>query len=222
MFEEKFFIRKKVNRSKLLNYGFSKETDGYIYTTELIDGQMKLFVNVLPDGSVSTQMIDVATNEEYLLYKVASSVGTYVGEVRAECESVLEDISNKCFEPNVFNGEQTSAVIEYVRNKYGNELEFLWEKFDDNAIWRRNDNKKWYALLVKISKRKLGLDSDEIVEAIIIRLDPAKMADTIDNEKYFPGWHMSKKSWYTVILDGSVPFDELCERIDESYRLAKK
>ena len=32
---------------------------------------------------------------------------------------------------------------------------------------------------------------------------------------------MNKKHWYTVILDGSVPFEEICRRIDESYGSAK-
>ena len=43
----------------------------------------------------------------------------------------------------------------------------------------------------------------------------------IDKKRYFPGWHMNKKHWYTIILDGSVSTEEICSRIDESYRLAK-
>lgn len=222
MFEDKFFTRKKVNLDKLLEYGFCEIPNGYQYTTAIMSGQLELSVFVALGGSVSTQVIDVSTGEEYLLYKVKASVGAYVGEVRAECERVLRDISEKCFESDVFHSEPTLAVIEYVREKYGDELEFLWEKFDNNAIWRRKDNQKWYGLVITISKRKLGLDSDEIVEAMDLRLKPELMAKTIDNEKYFPGWHMNKKSWYTVILDGSIPTDEICRRIDESYGLAKK
>ncbi|MGN1104647.1 MAG: MmcQ/YjbR family DNA-binding protein, partial [Candidatus Coproplasma sp.] len=41
-------------------------------------------------------------------------------------------------------------------------------------------------------------------------------------ENYYPGWHMNKKSWYTLVLDGSVSDDEITERIKESYALAKK
>ena len=33
---------------------------------------------------------------------------------------------------------------------------------------------------------------------------------------------MNKKHWYTVVPDGALPFDELCRRVDESYRLAGK
>ena len=37
-----------------------------------------------------------------------------------------------------------------------------------------------------------------------------------------PGWHMNKKHWYTICLNGSVPICEILSRIDASYQLAKK
>ena len=222
MFEDKFFVRKKVNCEKLISYGFSKADDGYRYSTEVMNGQFLLNVFVTSGGAVTTHMVDTASDEEYTLHKIESSVGAYVGEVRSVCEDMLRDISQKCFEPDVFRSEQTHAVIAYVREKFGDELEFLWEKFTDNAIWRRRDNQKWYGLILTIPRSKLGLNSDEVVEIIDLRLKPEQMSQTVDNKKYFPGWHMSKKSWYTIILDGSVPCDEIFRRIDESYDLAFK
>ena len=37
-----------------------------------------------------------------------------------------------------------------------------------------------------------------------------------------PGYHLNKRHWNTVILDGSVPADEVAEMIDRSYRLVVK
>ena len=222
MFEDKFFINKKVNFEKLLSYGFLMTDDGYRYSNVVMNGQFQLNVFVTNGGAVSTQMIDTASDEEYTLHKIESSVGAYVGEVRAVCEDVLRDISQECFEPDVFHSNQTHAVIKYVREKYGDELEFLWKKFSDNAMWRRKDTQKWYGLILTIPRSKLGLNSDEIVEIVVMRLKPEQMAQTVDNKKYFPGWHMSKKSWYTIILDDSVPSEEIFRRIDESYGLAHK
>ena len=34
-----------------------------------------------------------------------------------------------------------------------------------------------------------------------------------------PGYHMSKKHWNTVLIDGSIPDKLLCQWIDESYQL---
>lgn len=222
MFEDKFFVNKKVNCEKLISYGFCETADGFRYSTEVMDGQFLLNVFITSGGAVTTQMIDTVSEDEYTLHKIESSVGAYVGEVRSVCEDVLGDISQKCFEPDVYHSEQTHAVINYVRERFGDELEFLWKKFDDNAIWRRKDTQKWYGLVLTIPRSKLGLNSDEVVEIIVLRIKPEQMAETVDNKKYFPGWHMSKKSWYTIILDGSVPSEEIFRRIDESYDLARK
>lgn len=34
-----------------------------------------------------------------------------------------------------------------------------------------------------------------------------------------PGYHLNKRHWNTVMLDGAIPTDEVCEMIDNSYDL---
>ena len=145
-----------------------------------------------------------------------------MGSVRSACGQVLTDIAEQCFDPDVFRSQQTMDVIRYVEERFGETLEFLWKKFPDNAVWRRGDTGKWYGAILTVSQRKLGLDAGEAAEIIDLRLPPEEMADTIDHRRYFPGWHMNKKHWYTMLLDGSVPTEEICRRIDESRRLAVK
>ena len=98
----------------------------------------------------------------------------------------------------------------------------MWEKFDDNAIWRRTDNAKWYGAILTVSKSKLGLPSDEIVEILDLRADPDEIPKMVDGKNIFGGWHMNKKHWITVCLDGSVPPEDIFKMIDISYNLAKK
>lgn len=221
MFEEKFFLRRKANDEALLRYGFTKEENGFLYETAVMDGQFRLRVSVTPQG-VSTKMTDTAADEEYTLYKSDSSVGSFVGEVRSACESVLREIAEACFEADVFRTEQSLAAIRFIREKFGDELEFLWEKFPENAVWRRKDNRKWYGILAVVPRNKLGLDSAEKAEIMDLRFRPEDKEKTLDGQKYFPGWHMNKNRWYTLILDGSVPTEEIFCRIEESYRLAAK
>lgn len=220
MFEE-IFSRRKLNIDKLMRYGFESKENYWIYDTTIMNDTFKLHISVLENGYVDTDLIEADTNEPYTLYKTNAS-GTFVGEVRAEIEKVIRKISDECFELSVFNSEQALKVIDYVRDTYGDELEFLWTKFPDNAVWRRKDNNKWYGAILTVSKSKLGLSSNEAVEIIDLRLEQEQMTKTVDNKHYFPGWHMNKKSWYTIILDSSVPTEEICNRIDESYKLAKR
>ena len=213
------FKNRKVVFSKLENFGFVKSKTLYKYTKTLTSG-FEMTVTINKSGKVAAKITDPDTGE-YTLH-LTSSAGSFVGEVRAEYEQTLEEIAAGCFERDVFKSEQTKQLIVYVREKYGCELEFLWEKFDNNAVWRRGDTKKWFAAVLTVSRSKLGLNSDETVEIIDLRLPPEEMARTVDGKRYFGGWHMNKKHWYTMILDGSVPFEELCRRIDTSYGLAVK
>lgn len=222
MFEEVYFQRRRRNPAKLLRYGFTQAEDGYHLEKTVMDGAFRLTVSVPETGAVTTRLLDCATEEEYTLHKSAAAAGAFVGSVRSACGQVLTDIAEQCFDPDVFRSQQTMDVIRYVEERFGETLEFLWKKFPDNAVWRRGDTGKWYGAILTVSQRKLGLDAGEAAEIIDLRLPPEEMADTIDHRRYFPGWHMNKKHWYTMLLDGSVPTEEICRRIDESRRLAVK
>lgn len=216
------FKNRKLNIEKLLSFGFEKTDGGYVYRTDFVDGLMKMTVQIDKDGKIFTEVTDNASGEEYVLHRVVGAAGSFVGKVRTEYEAVLEEISAKCFDNEVFKSKQAQEVIAYVKDKYGDELEYLWQKFPDNAIVRRKDNKKWYVAILTVSRRKLGFDSDEIVEILDLRLDPDEMQTTVDNIKYFLGYHMNKKHWITICLDGTVRAEEIFARIDDSYNLADK
>ena len=217
------FNYKSPNFKKLCDFGFIRAEEEYRYVTSILDGQFEMRVIISgTNGEVKTDVIDLATGEPYSLHLVAEACGAFVGAIRAEYERVLTEISEKCFENDVFKSNVAHKIIDFVREKYGDELEYLWPKFPSNAVWRRKDNSKWYGALLTVSKRKLGLDSDEQVEIIDLRIDPTILPTIVDGKRYFPGYHMNKKSWFTMCLDGSVPFEEICEWIDKSYILAKK
>lgn len=215
MFEE-LFLRKKLNHKKALKFGFAENLR---YETEILEGMFRLRVCLTENGA-ETDLTEVETGDEYVLYKT-NAAGPFVGEVRSAVEAVLRKIAAGCYDEDLFRSAQAEGLIRYVRNTYGDELEFLWPKHPDNAIWRRRDTGKWYAALLTIPLNKLGLDSEERAAILDLRTPPEKMEDLLRTGHYYPGWHMNKKHWFTVILDGSVSAEEICRRIDESYELAK-
>ncbi len=216
------FKNKKLNMERMLSFGFTENGNRYVYSAQMAKGQLTLTVYITSDGKISTEITDNETSEEYILHNIPTACGKFVGAVKAEYENVLNDIAEKCFEPDVFKTEQAKEVINYIRDKYQDEFEFLWERFSDNAVVRRKDNGKWYGLLLIVSKKKLGLTEDENIEILDLRINPEDMESIINYKNYFPGYHMNKKHWFTICLDGSVTFNEICKRIDESYNLALK
>ena len=78
---------------------------------------------------------------------------------------------------------------------------------DDTLVFKVKD--KIFALV--------NLDGDL---SINLKCDPALAIDL--RERYSsvtPGYHMNKKHWNTVLLDGSVPDKEVFSWIDHSYGL---
>ena len=70
--------------------------------------------------------------------------------------------------------------------------------------------KKMFALVAwQADPLRISLKADPI-DAVILRRQYSAIT---------PGYHMNKKHWNTVTLDGSVPDDELMRMIDESYAL---
>lgn len=220
MFDE-ITKRKKPIAERLILYGFKIKENYYEYRTYIHNGEFELTIQIRSDGGIETELIENETHEKYFLYKT-NAVGSYVGEIRSTIEQKLSDVVDKCFETTIFKYVQTNTIIEFVRNCYGDEPEFLWKKSPDNAIWRRNDNKKWYGAILTVAGNKVGLETEKPVEIIDLRMNPADAEAILSRENYYPGWHMNKKSWYTLVLDGSVSDDEIKERIKESYALAKK
>ena len=212
---------KKMNTKRLLSYGFVKKEENYIYSEKLINGQLEMTVIITKDGKLSAEIRDTSSKELYIVHKVSGSYGGFVGKVREEYIRILNDIIENCFDNDTFKSEYSKLVIEYVRKKYNDELQFLWKKFPDNAVFRRKDSNKWYAALLILQKHKLGLKEDGIVEIIDLKIKPEELDSLIDNKKYFPGYHMNKKHWFTICLDGSVPIEEIFLYIDKSYILAQ-
>ncbi|MBQ2971588.1 MAG: MmcQ/YjbR family DNA-binding protein [Ruminococcus sp.] len=115
---------------------------------------------------------------------------------------------------------QAQGIIEYIENEYKDKAEYLFET-SDTAVFRKGERKKWYAVIMTISKRKLGLNSDDMSEVLNVKLNPNEIALLTDRVSYFPAYHMNKKHWCTILLDGTLETDEICYRIGQSYNLVK-
>ena len=61
---------------------------------------------------------------------------------------------------------------------------------------------------------------DEVPTTVNLKCDPDLALDLRDRyEQVTPGYHMNKKHWNTVEIDGGIPGGELRGMIDHSYEL---
>src|ERR1700675_1157720 len=79
-------------------------------------------------------------------------------------------------------------------------------------------------LVFKVAGKMFALASLEDLPARAnLKCDPDRALELRDRyEEVQPGYHMSKKHWNTVDLEGGIPEVELKEMIDHSYELVVK
>lgn len=118
-----------------------------------------------------------------------------------------------------FNGETTQAVLGYIQERYDVRPEFLWERSPDSAALRHPHTKKWFGALMNIPRRKLGLDQEGTVDILDLKCWPELGGSLRDGKRIFPGYHMNKEHWITLLLDGTLPLEEITPLIDLSWQI---
>ncbi|WP_407421613.1 MmcQ/YjbR family DNA-binding protein [Methanobrevibacter sp.] len=204
---------RKIIKSKLIDYGFNQD---YVFEKTLSNPNFKAVISYEKD-TLFSKVIDLEMDEDYVLVDVKTPIGKFAAELKIEYEIIITDIIEKCTRSNVFKLSQTKRLMDKVENTYNTDLEFLWEKFPKDAIYRNKDNNKWFVLLVALDKSKIGLDGEGEIEIAVLKHD--NVSNVIDGVSILEGYHMNKKHWITVPLDERISDEKLFELVENSYNL---
>lgn len=109
-------------------------------------------------------------------------------------------------------------IFEYVKKQYGTVPEYLWKESPESAVLRHS-NGKWYAVIMQVEKSRLGLEGDTKVDIIDVKCDPDMVGLLTQTYGFLPGYHMNKKYWITMLLDGTVSEAKILDFLDMSYDL---
>ncbi len=116
-----------------------------------------------------------------------------------------------------------AEILRYIKDFYGAHVEYLWESTPQNGALRNQTTKKWFGVLFgSLPKSKLGIKSDEKADVLNLKCDPIMSFAIVDNVRIFPGFHMNKEHWISVLLDGSVDLEELKTLVDISYEMVDR
>ena len=97
------------------------------------------------------------------------------------------------------------AIRDYCLEKKGKIREDM-PFGEDILVFRVHDK---IFLLMRLTARPLTIN---------LKCDPLKAMELRERyESVIPGYHMNKKYWNTIILDGSIPAKEVLAMIDHSY-----
>ncbi len=79
-------------------------------------------------------------------------------------------------------------------------------------------------LVYKVYGKMFALTNpDRFPPTVNLKCDPDKALELRDRyDAVQPGYHMNKKHWNTLTLDGTVPSEEVEEMVEQSFRLVVK
>lgn len=217
MFE--IFKSYQFNKEKAHAYGFVENGEVWTYSCQILQGDFYMTVSITPDN-VSFLVFDQETGDLYPQVHMESMRGSFVASVREACLEILYQIRKACFDVQDFICPQTKRIMDQIQEKYGDQLEYLWEKSPDTAVLRHEGNQKWYAVLMRIPWDKLEKGREGLVEAVNLKHD--QVADLLSKKGIYPAFHMNKRYWLSLALDDSLQDEEVIELIERSWNLTVK
>ena len=112
-------------------------------------------------------------------------------------------------------------LIEYTQNRFGSEPEYLWESNPNTFVFRHQNNRKWFAVVMDVQRAKLGLPGDGVVFIIDVKCGPLLSGSYLGKPGILPAWHMNKLHWLGALLDGTAADEIIRELLEISYNMTK-
>mgnify|MGYP002624665094 CR=1 FL=1 len=89
------------------------------------------------------------------------------------------------------------------------------------GVFRHHSSKKWYALLMNIKRRQIEKDcpdqrKEDEIEIVNIKIDESLEPELQKKHGIYPGYHMNRAHWISIILDDSLADDFILELTDRS------
>ena len=90
--------------------------------------------------------------------------------------------------------------LSYCLNTYGTSPDYPFEGDFETAVFRHSGSRKWYAIVMRVSRRKFGFDSDEVIDVVNLKLPTEMFGSFGASDGVYPAYHMNKLHWVSVLL----------------------
>ena len=110
--------------------------------------------------------------------------------------------------------------FELCLNTYGTSPDYPFDEDFETAVFRHVDNRKWYAIVMKVSRRKFGFDSDEVIDVVNLKLPTEMFGSFGAADGVYPAYHMNKLHWISVLLP-DAPNDIVQFLLNASFEATK-
>lgn len=102
----------------------------------------------------------------------------------------------------------------YCLDTYSTVADHPFEGDFETAVLRHQDNRKWYALVMRLPRRKFGFDSDEMIDVVNLKLPLEMFGSFSVKDGVYPAYHMNKLHWISLLLPDAS--EELVQFLTEA------
>ncbi len=110
--------------------------------------------------------------------------------------------------------------LNYCTDTYGTVPDHPFEDDFVTTVLRHSNTRKWYGLVMEVSRRKFGFDSDEVIDVVNMKLPLEMFGSFCKEDGVYPAYHMNKLHWISVLLS-DAPDDVVKFLIGVSYEATK-
>ena len=110
--------------------------------------------------------------------------------------------------------------LEYCLDTYGTSPDYPFDEDFETAVLRHMDTRKWYAIVMRVSRRKFGIDSDEVIDVVNLKLPTEMFGSFGAADGVYPAYHMNKLHWISVLLP-DAPEDIIKFLVNASFEATK-
>lgn len=112
---------------------------------------------------------------------------------------------------------QRDRIIQYAQDTFGTEAEYLWADAPNYAVLRRSASRKWYAIIMDVPSNRLGLAGEELIDVMNVKCSTIMIGSLLSEKGFLPAYHMNKNYWISILLNDTVPDNQIFPLLELSY-----
>lgn len=112
------------------------------------------------------------------------------------------------------------SFLSYCLTTYNTSPDSPFDEDFETAVLRHGENRKWYELVMRVSRRKFGFDSDEVIDVVNLKLPTEMFGSFGTTDGVYPAYHMNKLHRISVLLP-DTPEDVVRFLVNVSFEATK-
>ena len=119
--------------------------------------------------------------------------------------------------------KERENIINFALSLEGTMSDKPFPEDFDTTVLRHADTGKWFGIIMNISGNKVGLSPEIKVDVMNVKCKPEDTFTAREiSSGILPAYHMNKKHWISILLNGTVEKELTEALLETSYDLTSR